>query len=117
MVTERESILKVLLPRIEEKKVLIQTIYGEEFDASDVVPASLETGIKMRFDVAGHKDRVLPYDEVLKIVDETSCPSIALYEKKDDFFDEIKKMLGYKMHESEIWMILNLIRKKYPKDL
>lgn len=117
MATEKEMILKALFPALGSSKVLIQTITGDEFGADDVIVPPLEHGMKMRYTVFGHKDNVLHYNEVLKIVDETMCPSHILYEKKDEFFSDIKEMLGYKMHESEIWLILNLIRTKYPKDL
>ncbi len=54
-------------------------------------------------------------DEVILVTKkDTSGTTITLYKRESPLFDEIKKQLGYKMHESEIWLIVDMAKKLSP---
>jgi len=121
---------KVLVSNMGNDHVVVHTIFGEQIDMLDVTDVTTISVIGSQHETIEFKDdihiqtsieelcsddNVLPFKYIERVVVDHPTSYIVLYQKQDPLFDAIKKYLGYKMHESEIWVIVEMARDIVPK--
>ena len=112
MPTGKPKVELLLLLNDGKADVVATTIYGDDFSCKDISKFE-PTAVVLSFNIMASGSNRVRFDEVLRIRDESQCDVKELYRKQDPLFDDIKETLGYKMHESEIWTIVNLARGKH----
>ena len=101
MIKDNEKLISILRNVKGNVEATVRMVDGTHVDGDQI--GIISRGTNEEFDAG---------DDTLRIedIESVDISKNVLFKKNDPLFDAIKGKLGYKMHESEIWWIVNYVR-------